>query len=151
MNRYQHLTADQRHYITAMRRLHCSLAELPRRCHDCQAQSVANSGAMSPVTIDGIELRKHMAMRLHEDRASIVGHGLALTSGFRSRLCYNASGAASRSATRLRSRASAASATKRSTGRSLKTRELAVISIGSCGLYQRTAGSATTARIPGEC
>ena len=153
MNRYKHLTADERHQITAMRRLHCSQAE------------IAKELSRSPSTISR-ELRRNVTRHDGWYRAEKAhSYAAARRSSQRRRSWFSSnqwhqveallkrkwSGAPSRSASRLRNRASAASATKRSTGTSLKTRKLAAISIGSCGSCQRSAGSATTARIPGEC
>jgi len=87
MNKYQHLTADERHQITAMRRLHYTQAEIAKVMSRSPSTISRESGAMSLVMMDGTELRKRKAMRLHADRSSVVGHGLAPASGIRSRLC----------------------------------------------------------------
>jgi len=87
MNRYQHLTSEERYQITAMRRLHYSQAEIAKELSRSPSTIVANSGAMSRVMMAGTELRKPTAMRLHGDRASGVGHGSAPINGFRLRPC----------------------------------------------------------------
>jgi IS30 family transposase len=151
MNRYQHLTADERHQITAMRRLHYSQAD------------IAKELSRSPSTISR-ELRRNVTRHDGWYRAE-KAHSYATArrssqrrrSWFSSNQWHQVEALLKRKLSpeqvsfTLKEQGSAASATKRSTGTSLKTRKLAAISIGSCGSCQRSAGSAITARIPGEC